>query len=255
MAIGGSLRAALLPVRLTHPRTGKNSGARAFYFRAASKTRLATPLPSTYDDPNDLLVVTTADPVGQCSHGTNDYRVLQPTLITDPNGNQRRGPFRRPRPGRRHGRHGQDGRTFGDSFTGFHRRSDQAQIDGFYQANDPHTWRSACWARPPPESSMTSSDSGFARSRPERSDTMAAGIRSHPRARDHVSDLAVWQPDQDSDHFQLLRRIRPRNSEKNSVRAWTRRRRRSRRESALGGQRLDHLQQQRQAGAAIRTVL
>ncbi|MBI4488140.1 MAG: toxin [Deltaproteobacteria bacterium] len=38
--------------------------------------------------PYDLLVTRTLDPLGNEVRAENDYRVLQPTLVTDPNGNQ-----------------------------------------------------------------------------------------------------------------------------------------------------------------------
>jgi RHS repeat-associated protein len=41
-----------------------------------------------HDDPHDLLVVRTADALANTVTSANDYRVLQPALLTDPNGNR-----------------------------------------------------------------------------------------------------------------------------------------------------------------------
>ena len=42
----------------------------------------------TYDDPYQLLPATVTDPAGLTRSATYDYRVLRPSLVTDPNGNQ-----------------------------------------------------------------------------------------------------------------------------------------------------------------------
>ena len=39
-------------------------------------------------DANDLLLTSTTDPVGNTVTAVNDYRVLQPRMLTDPNGNR-----------------------------------------------------------------------------------------------------------------------------------------------------------------------
>lgn len=89
-----------------------------------------------YDDPNDLLVVTTADPVGNVVKATNDYRVVQPTLITDPNGSNVEVRF--DALGLVVGTAVSKG-ALGDSFSSFTTDLLQSQIDGLYQANDPQT--------------------------------------------------------------------------------------------------------------------
>jgi RHS repeat-associated protein len=93
-------------------------------------------------DATDLLIVETRDALGnRLSVDVNDYRVLQPQLVTDPNGNQTAVAFdalgmvvgtavmgkQLPAP------------TEGDSLTGFVADLTQSQLDSFHDAADPHT--------------------------------------------------------------------------------------------------------------------
>ena len=89
-----------------------------------------------YDDPHDLLVVETADAVGNRVTANNDYRVLSPALLTDPNGSIAEARF--DALGLMVGTAMYKG-TQGDSFTNFTDDLSQTQIDDFYAANDPHT--------------------------------------------------------------------------------------------------------------------
>ncbi|MBS0156141.1 MAG: hypothetical protein JSS38_16230 [Nitrospira sp.] len=93
----------------------------------------------TYD-PHDLLVHRTRDAVGNSASAEQDYRVLQPKLLTDPNGNRTAAAF---------DTHGLVAATAvmgkpapasveGDSLTGLVADLTQAQIDGFFDAGDPH---------------------------------------------------------------------------------------------------------------------
>ena len=113
---------------------------------------------------------------------------------------------------------------------------------------DPH----AHPAGAPPRGSSTTCSPTSARE-PTRS-------RSRPwsprwRARRTPSDLGAGEPTQRPAQLRLLRRLRPRDPEEDPGRARAARRRRARRRPALGRQRLDHLQQQGQAGPAVRAVL
>jgi RHS repeat-associated protein len=93
-------------------------------------------------DPNDLLLVETRDALGNSvSVEANDYRVLQPRLVSDPNGNQAEVSFDtiglvvgtavmgKPAPAT----------LEGDSLTGFVADPTQDQLDAFFDAVDPHT--------------------------------------------------------------------------------------------------------------------
>jgi RHS repeat-associated protein len=93
-----------------------------------------------YDNLNDLLAVKTTDAVNNVVSATNDYRVLQPRLITDPNGSNAEVRF--DILGMVVGTAVSKG-PLGDSFMTFTADLPQSQIDGFYQANDPHTLASA----------------------------------------------------------------------------------------------------------------
>jgi RHS repeat-associated protein len=93
-----------------------------------------------FDDPHDLLPVKTTDALAgalaNVTQVTNDYRVIQPTLLTDPNGSSAEARF--DALGMVAGTTVYQG-ALGDSFATFTNDLMQAQIDGFYGANDPHT--------------------------------------------------------------------------------------------------------------------
>jgi RHS repeat-associated protein len=89
-----------------------------------------------YDDSHDLLAVKTTDAVNNVVSATNDYRVLQPRLITDPNGSNAEVRF--DALGMVVGTVVSKG-SLGDSFTTFNTDPLQSQIDGFYSASNPHT--------------------------------------------------------------------------------------------------------------------
>ncbi|MDH6245483.1 SpvB/TcaC N-terminal domain-containing protein [Mycobacterium sp. OTB74] len=93
-------------------------------------------------DANDLLAIERYDALNnQVTVDVNDYRVLQPRLISDPNGNQTEVGFDtlglvvgtavmgKPQPAP----------AEGDSLTGFITDPPQSQIDDFFTAPDPHT--------------------------------------------------------------------------------------------------------------------
>ncbi len=92
-------------------------------------------------DTNDLLMVETRDPLGnRVSVDANDYRVLQPRLVSDPNRNQTEVAFDtlgmvagtavmgKPLPAQ----------AEGDSLGGFDPDLTRSQVDAFFAAADPH---------------------------------------------------------------------------------------------------------------------
>lgn len=93
---------------------------------------------STVDyDGYDLLVAKTKDALGNTVAAVNDYRVLQPKLVTDPNRNRTEVAF--DTLGMMVGTavKGKIG-TVGDTLTGFEPDLTQAQVDSFYDVLDPH---------------------------------------------------------------------------------------------------------------------
>jgi len=92
-----------------------------------------------YDDPHDLLVVRTVDAVTNTVVATNDYRVLQPALVTDPNGNQAAARFDVLGPVAGTAVMGKTTENLGDSLSDFNPDLTQQQIDDFYGADDPQT--------------------------------------------------------------------------------------------------------------------
>lgn len=119
----------------------------------STQARLHFFLPRRYRDPfgqdafvdfdaNDLLMVETRDALGnRVSVEANDYRVLQPRLVSDPNRNQTDVAFDtlgmvvgtavmgKPLPAP----------VEGDTLSGFVTDLTQAQVDAFFAAADPHT--------------------------------------------------------------------------------------------------------------------
>jgi RHS repeat-associated protein len=90
-------------------------------------------------DADDLLVAQTSDALNNTSVAANDYRVLAPALLTDPNGTRFAASFDALGMVAGTAVMGQTSENLGDSLTGFSPDLTQAQIDSFYGANDPHT--------------------------------------------------------------------------------------------------------------------
>ena len=99
----------------------------------------------SYDEPYELFVAQTVDALGNTATADYDYRVLQPILVTDPNGNRSAVAFdalgllvatavmgKDPEP---------DGRPRGDSLQGVAADLTDAQIDAFF--SDPRGQASA----------------------------------------------------------------------------------------------------------------
>ena len=85
-----------------------------------------------------MSVASTTDAVGNVTTAVADYRVLQPTLVTDPNGNRTQA---RSTPGDARRRTAVQGKAAGpvegDSFDAFTTDLSPAQIAAFFDAPDP----------------------------------------------------------------------------------------------------------------------
>jgi len=94
-----------------------------------------------YDDPHDLLVVTERDSLLNTTTATNDYRVLLPSLLTDPNGNRAAVSFDilGMVAGTAVMSKASDNPVLGDSFTDFAPDLTEDQVNGFFSSNDPHS--------------------------------------------------------------------------------------------------------------------
>jgi RHS repeat-associated protein len=89
-------------------------------------------------DKHDLLVVETRDAVGNTVAARHDYRVLQPELIVDPNGNRSQATFDTLGMVVGTAVMGKANETVGDNLNGFEADLTDAQINGFHDASDPH---------------------------------------------------------------------------------------------------------------------
>jgi RHS repeat-associated protein len=98
---------------------------------------LSTETHVAYDD-YDLLVVQTEDAVENKVTAQNDYRVLQPTLITDPNGNRTAAAFDALGLLTGTAVMGKSTENLGDSLAGFDADLTDLQTSGFFDAPDPH---------------------------------------------------------------------------------------------------------------------
>lgn len=96
-----------------------------------------------YDDPNDLIVVATHDAALNTTIASNDYRVLEPVMLTDANGNRRALSFDLLGIVAGTAVMGKTTANLGDSLTGLVADLTQQQIDDFFNADDPHTMAGA----------------------------------------------------------------------------------------------------------------
>jgi RHS repeat-associated protein len=113
--------------------------ARAHFFMPR---RFADPFgnATTVDyDPHSLLMVRTTDAVSNTATAVNDYRVLQPILLTDPNGNRAAVIFDTLGLLTGTAVMGKFSEGLGDSLVGFSADLSQRQVDLLFEANDPHT--------------------------------------------------------------------------------------------------------------------
>ncbi|HEY2499456.1 MAG TPA: SpvB/TcaC N-terminal domain-containing protein [Candidatus Angelobacter sp.] len=90
-------------------------------------------------DANNLLLGQVTDSVGNIVVGSNDYRVLQPLQITDPNGNRNIVAFDIIGLVAGTAVMGKTAESLGDSLATFTADLTRAQIDSFYNTADPHT--------------------------------------------------------------------------------------------------------------------
>jgi RHS repeat-associated protein len=86
----------------------------------------------------DLLVVLTRDALDNEVRAQNDYRVLQPERVTDPNGNRAEVAFDALGMVAGTAVRGKTSETFGDNLDDFDADLTQMQLDGFYDVDDPH---------------------------------------------------------------------------------------------------------------------
>ncbi len=86
----------------------------------------------------DLLVVLTRDALDNEARAQNDYRVLQPKLLTDPNGNRAEVAFDALGMVAGTAVKGKTSEILGDNLDGFDADLTQLQFDGFYDVDDPH---------------------------------------------------------------------------------------------------------------------
>jgi len=93
----------------------------------------------TVDYVHDLLVAQTRDALENRVTVENDFRVLQPHLMTDPNGNRAVASFDALGMVAGTAVMGKTTESVGDSLSGFEADLSQPQIDEFFRANDPHT--------------------------------------------------------------------------------------------------------------------
>ena len=86
----------------------------------------------------DLLLVRSRDALGNTVDSVNDYRVLQPRLVTDPNGNRSEVSFDVLGLLAGTALMGKVTENLGDSLTGFAADLSSTQIENFFAAGDPH---------------------------------------------------------------------------------------------------------------------
>jgi RHS repeat-associated protein len=92
-----------------------------------------------YDKPYDLLAIQATNAGGNTSAASNDYRVLAPTQITDPNGNQVKVSFDALGLVVTTAVMGKPGENLGDLPSGFSADLVPAETDALYNASDPRT--------------------------------------------------------------------------------------------------------------------
>jgi RHS repeat-associated protein len=91
-----------------------------------------------YDEPNDLLAVKATDPASNTVTSLSDYRVLHPSLVTDPNGNQVAASFDVLGMVVATAVMGKPGENKGDKLDNLKTDLTQTDLDNFHDAPDPH---------------------------------------------------------------------------------------------------------------------
>ncbi len=127
------------------PQQEKNQALQHFFLPRRFEDPFGNSTSVNYDDPHDLLVVRTVDAVANTVAAANDYRVLQPTLLTDPNGNRAAVSFDVLGMVVGTAVRGKTTEKLGDCLTSFEDCSasftvdlTEQQINDFYSADDPH---------------------------------------------------------------------------------------------------------------------
>jgi RHS repeat-associated protein len=108
-----------------------------FYVRRGIVDAFGNATSVDYDKPHDLLIVKTTDAVTNTVTATNDYRVLAPAVLTDPNGNRSAVAFDILGMVAGTAVMGKTTENLGDSFTTFAADLTATQIDNYYDAADP----------------------------------------------------------------------------------------------------------------------
>jgi RHS repeat-associated protein len=130
-------RSYYLPT-VASPQQEKTQALQHFFLPRRFEDPFSNNASTTYDT-QDLLVVRTVDAADNTVAATNDYRVLQPALLTDPNGNRAAVSFDVLGMVTGTAVMGKVSENLGDSLGGLTEDLTQQQIDDFYSADDPHT--------------------------------------------------------------------------------------------------------------------
>lgn len=130
-----SVRAFQFPAA-TIPAIEKLEAQRHFYLPRRFVDPFGNSASITYDA-QDLLAVQTNDAVNNVVMADNDYRVLAPVLVTDPNGNRSAAAFDALGMVAGTAVMGKTSEALGDALSGFSPDLIQDQIDNFYAADDP----------------------------------------------------------------------------------------------------------------------
>jgi RHS repeat-associated protein len=127
-----------LPAAAT-PAQEKAEALQHYYISRRFEDPFGNASSADYEAPHDLLVASTTDAAGNTTIASNDYRVLAPALLTDPNGNRAAVSFDALGMVAGTAVMGKTAENLGDSLAGFAPDLTQPQIDAFYAAADPHT--------------------------------------------------------------------------------------------------------------------
>lgn len=110
-----------------------------YYLPRRYEDPFGNPTRVDYELPHDLLVSSTVDAANNAVVAVNDYRVLAPSQVTDPNGNRTAAAFDALGQVAGTAVMGKVSEQLGDLLTGFSPDLSGQQIDDFYGAADPHT--------------------------------------------------------------------------------------------------------------------
>jgi RHS repeat-associated protein len=120
--------------------------ARSHFFQPRKYVDAFDAIATVEYDADDLFPVQQADALGNTTEIALDYRVLQPRLITDPNGNRSEAAFDALGLVAGTAVQGKVTENLGDRLLGFDPDLTQAQIDAFFATADPHSQAQALLA-------------------------------------------------------------------------------------------------------------